>query len=105
MEKEYLNPDTYKRAFYSQFIGRKAKKNSNRPFKSSFKMNTIKGVIMHPVLDKPCYTFFEDESYVECGRCTPQLMYKCSVQGGFCPYESEDRRCSISGNCKNKIEV
>tara|TARA_R110000772_G_scaffold2410_2_gene8403 strand:- start:23752 stop:23964 length:213 start_codon:yes stop_codon:yes gene_type:complete len=41
---------------------------SPKPFKSGFKTNTIKGVIDHPVLHIPAYTFEEDESYVECRR-------------------------------------
>lgn len=50
-------------------IGKRVKKSSNRPFKSTFWMNTVKGVINHPTLNIPAYTFFEDESYVECRRC------------------------------------
>jgi hypothetical protein len=38
-------------------------------FKSGLYENTIKGVINHPVLNVPAYTFVEDESYVECRRC------------------------------------
>jgi hypothetical protein len=40
-----------------------------KPFKSQFLVNTVKGVIMHPILNIPAYTFEEDESYVECRRC------------------------------------
>lgn len=41
-----------------------------KPFKSGFKTNTIKGVIDHPQLPgKLAYTFFEDDSYVEVRRC------------------------------------
>ena len=29
----------------------------------------VKGVINHPILDIPAYTFEEDDSYVECRRC------------------------------------
>ena len=62
--------------FYEQYIGRKCKKKSIsgdknykvRPFKSTFKTNTIKGVINHPHLNIPAYVFCEDESYVECRR-------------------------------------
>jgi len=41
-----------------------------KPFKSGFKINTIKGVIEHPMLkNEMAYTFHEDDSYVECRRC------------------------------------
>ena len=40
-----------------------------KPFKSGSKFNTVKDVIMHPILNIPAYTFEEDESYVECRRC------------------------------------
>ncbi len=54
-------------------IGEKVKKTSGRPFKSGFKMNTVNGVINHPKLNIPCFTFEEDNSYVEVRRCEPQL--------------------------------
>lgn len=44
-------------------------KTSERPFKSGRKVNTVKGVSMHPVTDRPCYTFEEDDSYVEVRMC------------------------------------
>lgn len=40
-----------------------------KPFKSQFLVNTVKGVIIHPQLNIPAYTFVEDDSYVECRRC------------------------------------
>jgi hypothetical protein len=64
---------------YEIYIGKKCKKKSisakvgsnpyqSKPFKSGGKINTIKGVVMHPHLNKPAYTFHEDSSYVECRR-------------------------------------
>jgi hypothetical protein len=55
-------------------IGMKTHKTSKegtvpKPFKSGLKTNTIKGVIEHPELKIPAYTFEEDDSYVECRRC------------------------------------
>lgn len=41
-----------------------------KPFKSRKLINTVKGVIDHPVLHIPAFTFEEDESFVECRRCT-----------------------------------
>jgi len=54
---------------FEQNIGKRVKKISNRPFKSTFWVNTVKGVISHPILNILAYTFVEDESYVECRRC------------------------------------
>lgn len=61
----------------SENIGKKVKKKSinnddlyqSKPFKSGKKINTVKGIIMHPILFIPAYIFEEDESYVECRRC------------------------------------
>ncbi len=50
-------------------IGKKTHKTTLRPFKSGRQTNTIKDVMMHPKLNIPCYTFNEDESYVEARRC------------------------------------
>lgn len=62
--------------FYEYNIGKKVYKCSiskqepnNKPFKSTFLKNTVKGVIIHPTLNIPAYTFEEDDSYVECRRC------------------------------------
>ena len=62
---------------FTENIGKQVKKKSinnddsyqAKPFKSGKKVNTIKGVITHPILFIPAYTFNEDESYVECRRC------------------------------------
>lgn len=51
--------------FYSGTKVRKDKK----PFKSGEKVNTVKGLITHPFLEVPAFTFEEDDSYVECRRC------------------------------------
>lgn len=64
---------------YSENIGLKCKKrpigdkhlkkHNPKPFKSGLKINTIKGIINHPHLNIPAYTFVEDDSFVECRRC------------------------------------
>lgn len=70
-------------AFYEAWIGEKVIKVNRskgkeiinrKPFKSGQLINTVKGVIDHPILGIPAYTFEEDESYVECRRC--QLAYQ-----------------------------
>jgi len=60
---------------YNENIGKKVSKNAlikNRkpnPFKSGLIINTVNGVINHPILNIPAYVFVEDDSYVECRRC------------------------------------
>ena len=75
MENIKINPaDKISIDIFVKNIGKQAYKTSKnncqpKPFKSGLKTNTIKGVIEHPILKIPAYTFFEDESYVECRRC------------------------------------
>ena len=42
---------------------------NGKKFKSKLNENTVKDVIMHPILNVLAYTFEEDDSYVECRRC------------------------------------
>ena len=53
---------------YSLQIGKKGFKTSGKPFKSKQLVNTVKGVITHPILGIPAFTFEEDDSFVECRR-------------------------------------
>lgn len=54
-------------------IGKKVIKfPSNKPFKSGFKTNTVKDVIVHEITGRPAFTFEEDDSYVECRQCIPE---------------------------------
>jgi len=68
----------YPTSFYENNIGEKVGKQNvkkgvkifnRKKFKSTNLINTIKGVVGHPELGIPAYTFEEDESYVECKRC------------------------------------
>lgn len=54
---------------FSENIGKKVRKKTNRPFKSQFKVNTIKGITKNPITHKDSYTFEEDDSSVEIFRC------------------------------------
>lgn len=47
----------------------KVRKVSGKPFKSGEKVNTVKGECIHPTTNKECWTFVEDDSYVEKFRC------------------------------------
>lgn len=44
-------------------------KPSGKPFKSGRKVNTVKGVVEHPITGLPCYTFEEDDTFVAVNRC------------------------------------
>jgi len=44
-------------------------KPNNKKFKSGYYVNTVKDIIIHPILNIPAYRFWEDNSYVECRRC------------------------------------
>lgn len=61
-----VNKNVYKDP--ANYVGRMVTKDK-KPFKSSNKCNTIKGIINHPTLNVPCFTFEDDDSYVECSRC------------------------------------
>jgi len=58
---------------YKNFIGKKVTKSDEskeaKPFKSGSKINTVKAIINHPILNIEAFTFLEDDSYVECRRC------------------------------------
>jgi hypothetical protein len=52
-------------------VGRKVFKKSMKPFKSMLRVNTVKGIIPHPMCPgKLAYIFEEDDSYVSCESCS-----------------------------------
>lgn len=61
------------------WVGKTVSKKSRKPFKSGEKINTITGIVDHPALHVPCFTFVEDESYVECKRCLLTEEEKCAT--------------------------
>jgi hypothetical protein len=56
-EKVWKNPKT-------------ASKFEPKPFKSGFKVNTVKSMVVHEQTGRMGFTFHEDESVVECWRCS-----------------------------------
>lgn len=50
-------------------VWKKKDKPYRKKFKSGLYENTVKGVVIHPLLNLPAYIFEEDDSYVECRRC------------------------------------
>lgn len=63
--------------YADSLIGRKVWKNPKttsqhqpKPFKSGSKVNTVKAVVLHDQTGSLGFTFLEDESVVECGRCS-----------------------------------
>jgi hypothetical protein len=56
-------------------IGDKVEKKSGKPFKSMFKLNTVAGIVPHPLRPPGlAYTFEEDDSFVAVEIC--QLKVK-----------------------------
>jgi hypothetical protein len=54
---------------YENFINEKVCKKSGKPFKSTFKTNTVKDLVICPYTRLPAFTFLEDSSIVDCRRC------------------------------------
>lgn len=52
-----------------EWIGKKVFKTSGKPFKSQFKVNTVKGVTTNPHTNFPAFTFEEDDSVVDAWKC------------------------------------
>lgn len=66
-------------AVWPTWIGKQVGKVSRKPFKSKEKLNTVKGLTVHPVTGHAAFTFVEDESVVECFRTllmTGKLSWK-----------------------------
>lgn len=53
----------------NNILGMSVKKKSNNPFKSTFKINTVKSVVINPNTDKPAFAFHEDDSVVDIHIC------------------------------------
>jgi sporulation protein YlmC with PRC-barrel domain len=61
---------------YSHMIGKKVSKVRKgrvpKPFKSGFKVNTVKEITINPNTQKPAFLFIEDDSVVDCHICSIQ---------------------------------
>lgn len=62
---------------FKEVIGKKVWKNpkttskfSPKPFKSTFQVNTVKDVVISPYSGKEAFTFEEDDSIVDCTKCS-----------------------------------
>lgn len=62
-------PDKESLDAYQDHIGKQVYKPSGKPFKSRNKINTVTGLMNHPVTGRACYTFEEDDSHVEIIKC------------------------------------
>lgn len=67
MKKEQRNDPNQVAAWFG-LVGKVVVKKSRKTFKSGQHTATVRGMMQHPTLDVPCFTFVEDESYVECSR-------------------------------------
>jgi len=63
-------------AVYHTMVGKRVCKTSRsnnkvtpKPFKSTFRVNTVKAVIFPPETNHACFIFEEDESFVRCYQC------------------------------------
>ena len=65
-------------------------------FKSGSKVNTVKGIIEHPILKVPAYTFEEDDTYVACHSC-----FVIDPREPMTVIE-EHERC---GNCGGRLNI
>lgn len=54
---------------WETWVGKKVYKTSDKPFKSTFKIATVKGITINPWTNRPAFTFEEDDSIVECRTC------------------------------------
>ena len=54
---------------WQTWIGEKVYKTSGKPFKSTLKIATVKGVTVNPWTLRPAFIFEEDDSVVECRTC------------------------------------
>lgn len=55
---------------YYELVGKKVKKDSGKPFQSKNKINTVKSIVFHPQRFVLAFSFEEDNSLVECGKCS-----------------------------------
>lgn len=67
---------------YKSMIGRTVRKRSNKSFKSGEKNNTVFGIVTHMPTMRSGFTFFEDDSVVECWRCKLAETYYYNVNFG-----------------------
>lgn len=53
-----------------EFVGKKVRKISGKPFKSTLRWNTVKAIVEHPVTKVPSFLLEEDDTIVEATKCT-----------------------------------
>lgn len=71
-ELKPLDPATHEQ--WKHYIGKRVEKRRSaihepKPFKSGFKVNTVKAIFQHPYTPHLAFSFYEDDSLVECFRC------------------------------------
>lgn len=54
---------------YNEWIGKRVRKISGKPFKSQQKVNTVRAVCVHDHRPGLAFTFMEDASQVSCETC------------------------------------
>jgi hypothetical protein len=68
-----MDSNTSKEAFEEcyRMIGSRVRKRSNKPFKSTTKVNRVKSIVIHEQSGLFGFKFEDDDSVVECWRCVP----------------------------------
>lgn len=54
---------------YQPWINKQVRKKSNKPFKSGLKIATVKNVTVNENIGKIAFSFYEDDSVVNCEIC------------------------------------
>ena len=88
-------------------IGKKVTK-SGKPFKSGRKINTVRGIALHPKKKTPAFIFEEDDSVVECSICKLVEPERTNIVADgftvslFPPGHDYYRDCSVSVASRGK---
>ena len=70
-EEDRVSVSQYPYSMIGMKVVKREEGRKHKPFKSGLKINTVKGVVAHPHLHVPAFTFEEDDSYVACYVCFP----------------------------------
>lgn len=105
-------------AIASKSIGCVVAKRSGKPFKSSNKRNTVVGVCINPKSKKIAYIFDEDESIVDCSKCTNivsnikqrkrSITIACEADKHYADYDiaiTADERGGIGQQWNQQVEM
>ena len=64
-----VNKELETKEMYENMLSKKVVKISGRPFKSGDRTATTVDMVKNPHSERWAFTFEEDDSFVDCGRC------------------------------------